>query len=97
MDNFPTRLRELRGELSQAKAAEMVGLKQQYWARYEAGKVSPGAETLHNICVAFGVSADWLLGLSSSKSPKSGNANSQISQAKLEGLKAAIRSLLDQY
>ena len=63
MKNFTSRLREARGIFTQKQAADMVGCKQQNWARYESGQVLPGAETLHKICTSFGVSADWLLGL----------------------------------
>lgn len=59
-----SRLKELRNGLTQVQAAQKVGLSQQGWARYELGKVVPGAEAIHQICVSFGVSADWLLGLS---------------------------------
>ena len=57
------RLKELRGPISQAEMARKVGIAQQGWARYESGKVVPGAEALHQICESSGVSADWLLGL----------------------------------
>ena len=61
------RLKELRGAISQAEMARRVGIAQQGWARYETGKVAPGAEALHQICEASGVSADWILGLSDTK------------------------------
>lgn len=62
-DYFSLRMREVRKGLTQAQAAQKVGLSQQGWARYESGKVLPGAEAIHQICSSFGVSADWLLGL----------------------------------
>ena len=65
---FSSRLKEARNGLTQTQAAEKVGLSQQGWARYELGKVMPGAEAIHQICSSFGVSADWLLGLSELKS-----------------------------
>lgn len=61
---FSLRLREVRKGLTQAQAAESIGISQQGWARYESGKVLPGAEVIHQICSSFDVSADWLLGLS---------------------------------
>ena len=63
-DFFAARLKEVRNGLTQAQAAQKVGLSQQGWARYESGKVLPGAEAIHQICSSFGASADWLLGLS---------------------------------
>ena len=62
-DFFSLRLKEVRKGLTQAQAAQKVGLSQQGWARYETGKLLPGAEAIHQICSPFGVSADWLLGL----------------------------------
>ena len=62
-DYFSARLKEVRSSMTQAQAAHKVGLSQQGWARYESGKVMPGAEAIHQICSSFGVSSDWLLGL----------------------------------
>ena len=62
-----SRLRELRGPVSQAEIAKSIGIAQQGWARYEKGKAMPGAEAIHQICDKLGVSADWLLGLSDTK------------------------------
>ena len=91
MDNFSARLREVRGNLTQKQAADKVGCKQQNWARYESGQVLPGAETIHQICVSFGVSADWLLGLSDNR-PHSG-----ASELKVTALKGAIQAILDKF
>lgn len=68
-DFFSARLKEVRNELTQAQAAQKVGLSQQGWARYESGKVLPGAEAIHQICSSFNVSADWLLGLTPTGNP----------------------------
>ena len=57
------RLKELRGAQSQREMAEPLGIKWNAWARYEQGKVSPGAEILRQICITHACSADWLLGL----------------------------------
>ena len=62
-DLFSSRLKQVREGLTQSQAAKKVGLSQQGWARYESGKVLPGAEAIHQICSSFGISADWLLGL----------------------------------
>ena len=62
-DLFSSRLKQVREGLTQSQAAQKVGLSQQGWARYESGKVLPGAEAIHQICSSFGISADWLLGL----------------------------------
>ena len=89
MEHFCERLRELRGDKSQADIARLLGVKQQNWARWENGVVFPGAETLHHICTTFHVSADWLLGLSSSPPAQS--------LRKVDDLKKAIVALLKEY
>jgi transcriptional regulator with XRE-family HTH domain len=62
-DFFPERLRIARGSYSQQQAADKLGIKQQSYARYESGKITPGIDVLHRICCIFKVSSDWLLGL----------------------------------
>lgn len=91
MENFAARLREVRGNLTQKQAADKVGCKQQNWARYESGQVLPGAETIHQICVSFGVSADWLLGLADNQ-PRNG-----ANELKVAALKGAIQAILDRF
>ena len=89
MEHFCDRLKELRGEKSQAEIARLLGVKQQNWARWENGVVFPGAETLHHICTTFHISADWLLGLSESPPAQP--------QRKVDDLKKAIITLLKEY
>lgn len=89
MEHFCDRLKEIRGGKSQADVARLLGVKQQNWARWENGVVFPGAETIHHICSTFHVSADWLLGLSSS--PPAQPAR------KVDDLKKAIITLLKEY
>ena len=68
------KLKELRGSMSQNEAAKRIGIAQQGWARYETGRVAPGADVLHQICSKFGVSADWLLGLTEERDRASADA-----------------------
>ena len=63
MSVLSEKLRQLRGESSQAEMARHLGMKQPQWARYESGMSSPSVEVLTNICRVHCVSADWLLGL----------------------------------
>lgn len=63
MGTIGDRLREARGELSMAKAAQLVGISQQAWNLYEKDSSAPGAKLILRICQAFHVSADWLLGI----------------------------------
>ena len=92
MEHFCERLRELRGEKSQADVARLLGVKQQNWARWENGVVFPGAETIHHICTTFHVSSDWLLGLSQAALGPPAKL-----EKKARDLKKVIITLLDEY
>lgn len=50
--------------------AESIGIKYSAWARYEAGGSLPGADILARICRVHACSADWLLGLRASATPR---------------------------
>ena len=67
MKVFCDRLKELRGATSQKAFASLLKLNQQTYQRYESGVREPDLETLHLIGVSFGVSIDWLLGLSDAR------------------------------
>lgn len=71
--------------------ASLLGMKQPMWARYEQGITTPGADVLHHICITFGVSADWLLGLADQ------DVKTNRAEQKLQGLKKAITELLKEY
>lgn len=62
-----TRMKELRGSMSQRQAAACVGIKPQNWNVYEKGESLPGTKVILNLCQYFNVSADWLLGREPSK------------------------------
>jgi transcriptional regulator with XRE-family HTH domain len=59
---FSERVRELRGELSQAEASSRAGVSSAVWSSYECGIREPPISTICRICELFGCSADWLLG-----------------------------------
>lgn len=61
------RLRELRGSLSQCDFARKIGVKQTSYSSWERGVKDPAAQTVAQISSTFGVSADWLLGLSDNR------------------------------
>ena len=63
--------------------ADSVGVKQQNWARWESGVVSPSADMIIKICRAHACSADWLLGL-----PERGGGG--MATARGEGAIAAV-------
>lgn len=56
------RLAELRGRMSQKEFADMIGLKQQNYWKYENGKQSLKSDLIEKICTTFGCTAEWLLG-----------------------------------
>lgn len=53
--------------LTQAAAAEGIGIDQRQWSRYENGKNELPVRYLKDICMTFRVSADWLLEIESIK------------------------------
>ena len=66
MKNFSQLIQEARikaGYGSQVEAAKTLGLPQRTYAHYESGRSFPKEDLFRQICVKFGVSADWLLGL----------------------------------
>lgn len=54
--------REKRG-ISQKELSEIIGLKQQQYARYEKGINIMPVTHLKKICIALNISADYILGL----------------------------------
>jgi len=58
--SFGDRMRELRGDQTQADFAYDLGIPQQYISRYENG-IIPNVEVLTTISEGLGVSIDWLL------------------------------------
>lgn len=65
MIEFSKRLKELRLDsgYTQQNVADALGIKQQSYARYEVGKGEPSLVTLVKISKIFGVSTDYLLGV----------------------------------
>lgn len=62
---FAARLRQLRLEtgLSQRKLAALLGINRFVFTNYESGEREPFLGGFRDLCLLFGVSADWLLGL----------------------------------
>mgnify|MGYP002626353734 CR=1 FL=1 len=67
MKKISSRLREIRGDLSQAKIAQKIGVSQVTWGRWELGTREPSIDDILKICSSEMVSSDWLLGLSDSR------------------------------
>lgn len=66
MKIFSDRLKELRinANYTQHQIAEMLGVKQQSYARYENNTGEPTLDTVVKLCEIFDVSSDYLLGIS---------------------------------
>ena len=66
MIKFSERLRELRKEknVTQSKMADFLGIKLRSYQNYEGGSRRPDYEGLVSLADYFGVSTDYLLGLS---------------------------------
>ena len=60
------RIKQFRQEnhVTQAQIAETLGISQQQYFKYEKGINELPLRYLFVICQAYGISADWLLGLS---------------------------------
>ena len=69
---FSELLRGLRAGkgLSQKKLAEIVGVSPGNVSDWESGKTKPGYVALAALARCFGVSADYLLGLTDDPEPK---------------------------
>jgi len=66
---FEQRFNELRGDMSIAAFAKTLGMSSPTIGFYENGNRLPNASDLLRIATIYGVSADWLLGLSEVKAP----------------------------
>jgi transcriptional regulator with XRE-family HTH domain len=57
------RAARMRREMTQADAAELIGIATEVYGRLERGKMLPSVETLRKVSIVLGVSANELLGL----------------------------------
>ena len=64
-NNFSEILKDFLSEndLSQVAFAKMIGVKQSQVSEWLKGKAKPGYDTLKAMSLAFGVSADYFLGI----------------------------------
>ena len=63
------RLAEIRNQrgLSQKQIAEVLAMQQQQYCRYENGQNEIPVRHVITLCKFYGISADWLLGLTDSQ------------------------------
>lgn len=66
---FRERFCTLRGDMTQDEFAKKLGFSRPTVGLYESGSRVPDALALRTIAEKCGVSADWLVGLSSAKTP----------------------------
>ena len=59
----------MRGDENQRNFAQKINLKQTTYSNYESGQREPGLQIVGDVSTQFGVTADWLLGLSDSRAP----------------------------
>ena len=64
-NNFSDILKDFLAEnnLTQVAFAEAIGVKQSQVSEWLKGKAKPGYDTLKSMSIAFGVSADYFLGI----------------------------------
>jgi transcriptional regulator with XRE-family HTH domain len=96
MKKISSRLKLVRGNLSQVGASRLIGICQQGWARYEKGGAYPGAEVIVQICSKFNVSADWLLGLSERRDGAVQTVTDPALEQKVADLEAENEKLKDE-
>lgn len=65
MKHYNDRIRDLREarRLTQRQVAEVLGIRQQVYSKYELGVRSLPIEHLMKLCRFYAASADWILGL----------------------------------
>jgi len=65
MSYYNDRIRDLREgkKLTQQQVADVLGIRQQVYSKYELGVRSLPIEHLMKLCQFYHASADWILGL----------------------------------
>ena len=89
-------LRRARG-LSQRKAAADLKISQALLSHYENGAREPGLSFVCRACEYYGVSADYMLGLSDEQGAGSkGRESLEALSAELDALSAKVRNALEE-
>ena len=100
MSIFVTRLNELRGSSSVSAFARRAEIPQPSMDKYLKGRL-PSIEILIRLACRFGVTSDWLLGLTDERTPGAGtssDARIEVLEKKilrLEGENEGLRSALE--
>lgn len=94
MDSFLEKLKGLQGEASTAAFARRLGVNQKTLDHLVKGERKPSVEMVMTICSCLGVSADWLLGLStasaSDKDQTDWRARAIAAEKKMERVNRAL-------
>ena len=98
------RIRNVREDrdLDQKTVAELLGISQQYYSRYELGQIELPIRHYIKLARFYGLSIDYLAGLSDDPAPRGAEAALTPKQMKLlaayqrhEALQGAVDKLLD--
>ena len=65
MKYYNDRLKELRidRDMTQSQIADILQIRQEYYSKYELGKIPLPVNHLKTLCLYYGVSSDYILGL----------------------------------
>ncbi|WP_304458821.1 helix-turn-helix domain-containing protein [Alicyclobacillus sendaiensis] len=79
VSKLPERLIELRTQrnLKQRDLAEFLGIALRSWQRYEAGEREPTVDQLMELARFFGVSLDYMVGLTDDPTPSPRTSSSE--------------------
>ena len=96
------RLKQLRQEkgIKQAELAQILAVGQQAISKYENGQLDIGTDTIARLCQIFGVTADYLLGMSSQRTAQISDADAALVDAyhaAPDSIRTAIDALLQPY
>ena len=99
-ETFSERLRQLIGDKSVNAAARELGLQQASVDRYVKGLHAPNAEAIYVVATHFGVSADWLLGISPTPKRDGGDVDmwkevALSSKRKLDKVNEALGKIIE--
>lgn len=96
------RIKQLRGEkeLTQQDLAEALSVNRTAVSKYELGQLDLDTATIRRLCEIFGVTADYLLGISAQRSHQIPDADAALVSAyhaAPESVRAGIDALLAPY
>lgn len=97
MNNNSLKLRELRGDRTQAYVAQHIGITQRCYQNYESGSRQADYDTLIKMAQYFGVSIDYLLGLTADSTYTAADYASGVTNTQKESVTAIEMLMLDTF